>query len=70
MGGRRRTQPRRLLGRTRTFYADWTQRIDGERYPRVTAYRERLKAWAPFARAVEEARPFRAYFPLGAPDRD
>lgn len=52
------------------FYADWTHRIDGARYPRVTAYCERLKAWAPFARAVEEARPFRAYFPLGAPDRD
>jgi len=52
------------------FYADWTQRIDAARYPKVTAYRERLKAWAPFARAVEEARPFRAYFPLGAPDRD
>lgn len=52
------------------FYADWTQRIDGARYPRLTAYRERLKAWSPFARAVEEARPFRPYFPLGAPDRD
>jgi hypothetical protein len=23
-----------------------------------------------FARAVEEARPFRRFFPLGAPDRD
>ena len=23
-----------------------------------------------FARAVDEARPFRPYFPLGAPDRD
>lgn len=23
-----------------------------------------------FARAVEEARPYRAFFPLGAPDRD
>ena len=52
------------------FYADWTQRIDSARYPNVIAYRERLNAWAPFARAVEEARPFRAYFPLGAPDRD
>jgi len=26
------------------FYADWTQRIDTVRYPKVTAYRERLKA--------------------------
>ena len=25
---------------------------------------------AAFARAVDEARPFRSYFPLGAPDRD
>jgi glutathione S-transferase len=23
-----------------------------------------------FARAVEEGRPYRSYFPLGAPDRD
>lgn len=52
------------------FYADWTQRINAARYPKLTAYRERLKAWAPFARAVEQARPFRASFPLGAPDRD
>lgn len=52
------------------FYADWTQRIDAARYPNLTAYRERLKAWAPFARAVDEARPFRPYFPLGAPERD
>lgn len=52
------------------FYADWIQRIDAARYPKVTAYRKRLMAWAPFARAVDEARPFRAYFPLGAPDRD
>jgi glutathione S-transferase len=25
---------------------------------------------ASFARAVDEARPFRKFFPLGAPDRD
>lgn len=39
-------------------------------YPNVIAYRERLNGWAPFARAVDEARPFRPYFPLGAPERD
>ena len=51
------------------FYADWTHRIpDGFR--RVHGYRARLLAWPPFARAVDEARPFRGYFPLGAPDRD
>jgi len=26
--------------------------------------------WPSFARAVEEARPYRHLFPLGAPDRD
>ncbi len=51
------------------FYADWVHQI-GAQFPAVRAYRSRLLAWPAFARAVEEARPFRAYFPLGAPDRD
>ncbi len=51
------------------FYADWVHRI-GEDYPRLRAYRARLLARPSFARAVEEARPYRGYFPLGAPDRD
>ena len=51
------------------FYADWTHPID-ERYPHVRAYRARLLARPSFARAVDEARPYRSYFPLGAPDRD
>jgi len=51
------------------FYADWTHRIAPE-FRNVHAYRARLLARPSFARAVEEARPFRAYFPLGAPDRD
>jgi hypothetical protein len=51
------------------FYADWTVRI-GEQYPLLRAYRARLLARPSFARAVDEARPFRDYFPLGAPDRD
>jgi glutathione S-transferase len=51
------------------FYADWTYRIP-DAYPVLRAYRARLLARPSFARAVEEARPFRAYFPLGAPDRD
>jgi len=51
------------------FYADWTYRIP-ERYAHLTAYRARLLARASFARAVDEARRFRHYFPLGAPDRD
>ena len=51
------------------FYADWTYRIP-ENYPVLRAYRTRLLERPSFARAVEEARPFRSYFPLGAPDRD
>lgn len=51
------------------FYADWTHRI-GEQYPNLLAYRRRLLARPSFARAVDEARPFRPYFPLGAPARD
>ena len=51
------------------FYADWTHRIS-EAFPELRAYRARLLARSSFARAVEEARPFRPLFPLGAPDRD
>ncbi|RYF37588.1 MAG: glutathione S-transferase family protein, partial [Comamonadaceae bacterium] len=51
------------------FYADWTRRMS-EAYPVLRAYRARLLQRASFARAVEEARPFRPLFPLGAPDRD
>ena len=51
------------------FYADWVHPI-GEAFPAVRAYRSRLLARPSFARAVEEARPFRSYFPLGAQDRD
>lgn len=51
------------------FYADWTYEI-GDRFPNVTAYRKRLLARPAFARAVDEARYFRPFFPLGAPDRD
>jgi glutathione S-transferase len=51
------------------FYADWTHPIDAG-FAHVRAYRERLLARPSFKRAVDEARPYRAYFPLGAPDRD
>ena len=51
------------------FYADWTERIDPA-FANVIDYRRRLLARPSFARAVEEARPYRRYFPLGAPDRD
>jgi glutathione S-transferase len=51
------------------FYADWTHPIDA-RFANVRAYRQRLLARPSFARAVDEARPYRRFFPLGAPDRD
>jgi glutathione S-transferase len=51
------------------FYADWTHPI-ADRYPTLAAYRARLLARPSFARAVDEARPYRPLFPLGAPDRD
>ena len=51
------------------FYADWSHRIDA-RFTHLLGYRARLLARPSFARAVDEARPFRSYFPLGAPDRD
>ena len=51
------------------FYADWTHAI-GERFANVRAYRRRLLARPSVARAVDEARPYRPFFPLGAPDRD
>jgi glutathione S-transferase len=51
------------------FYADWTHPIDAG-FANVRAYRERLLARPSFKRAVDEARPYRTYFPLGAPARD
>jgi glutathione S-transferase len=51
------------------FYADWVEEIGDER-PKLKAYRARLLAHPVVARVVDEARPYRAYFPLGAPDRD
>jgi glutathione S-transferase len=51
------------------FYADWTHAIS-EAFTHVLAYRQRLLARPSFARAVDEARPYRPNFPLGAPDRD
>ena len=51
------------------FYADWVHEI-GAAFPSVRAYRSRLLARPSFARAVDEARPYRPLFPPGAPDRD
>jgi len=52
------------------LYADWTHPIP-ERFAAVHAYRRRLLARPSYARALDEARPYRHLFPLGAPvDRD
>ncbi len=51
------------------FYADWTHPI-GKAFENVRTYRRRLLARPSFARAVDEARPYRRLFPPGAPDRD
>ena len=51
------------------FYADWVQPI-GDRFPTVRDYRARLLERPSVARAVDEARPYRKFFPPGAPDRD
>jgi glutathione S-transferase len=51
------------------FYADWAHPI-GKAFSNVHTYRRRLLARPSFARTVDEARPYRPLFPLGAPDRD
>ncbi len=51
------------------FYADWVHEIPAE-LANLRAYRARLLARPSFARAVDEARSFRQFFPPGAPDRD
>jgi len=51
------------------FYADWVQPIPAE-LTRLAGYRARLLARPSVARVVDEARPYRRFFPLGAPKRD
>lgn len=51
------------------FYADWVQPIP-DSLASLKAYRARVLARASVARVVDEARPYRQLFPLGAPDRD
>jgi glutathione S-transferase len=51
------------------LYADWVHPVDA-RHSRLRAYRARLLTRPSVARAIDEARPYRRYFPLGAPDRD
>ncbi|WP_439569459.1 glutathione S-transferase family protein [Sphingopyxis sp.] len=51
------------------FYADWVHEIPAE-LANLRSYRARLLARPSIARAVDGARPYRHYFPGGAPDRD
>ncbi|GGD98603.1 glutathione S-transferase [Tsuneonella deserti] len=51
------------------FYADWVEPIPAEA-PRLAALRTELLALPAVARCVDEARPYRHFFPPGAPDRD
>lgn len=51
------------------FYADWVHPI-AEELPRLRAFRASLLARPEVSRCVEAARPYRHFFPLGAPDRD
>ena len=51
------------------FYADWVHPI-AEEFGAVRAYRARVLTRGSVARTVEEARPYRSFFPGGAPERD
>ncbi|MFC0587882.1 glutathione S-transferase family protein [Novosphingobium aquiterrae] len=51
------------------FYADWVHPIPDD-CSQLRAWRAHLLALPAVARCVDDARPYRHYFPLGAPDRD
>ncbi|WP_300973540.1 glutathione S-transferase family protein [Sphingomonas sp. LHG3406-1] len=51
------------------FYADWIERIPADHH-RLTRLRAELLHLPPVRRCIEDARPYRPFFPLGAPDRD
>ena len=54
---------------TSLFYADWIEPIPAECL-RLAALRAELLALPSVVRCVEDARPYRPFFPYGAPDRD
>ncbi|HUD95861.1 glutathione S-transferase family protein, partial [Sphingobium sp.] len=51
------------------FYAHWSHPVPAA-LRHVHAYRRRLRERPSFARAVEEARPWQQYFPLGGTPED
>ena len=51
------------------FYADWVLQITDD-FPRLKQWRAHLLSLGPVKRCVDDARPYRGWFPPGAPDRD
>jgi glutathione S-transferase len=51
------------------FYAHWAHPITPN-FTHLRAYRDRLRCRPSLARVIDEARPWRAFFPLGAPNSD
>ena len=51
------------------FYADWVEPV-GDGYPLLAAWRAHLNALPEVIPCIEAARPYRPWFPPGAPDRD
>jgi glutathione S-transferase len=51
------------------FYADWVHPIADD-FPLLQRWRAHLLAMPEVKRCVDDARPYRSFFPLGAPDRD
>lgn len=51
------------------FYADWVYPIPMD-CDRLRQWRAHLNGLPPVRRCIDEARPYRGFFPLGAPDRD
>lgn len=51
------------------FYADWIHEIPPQ-FEHLRSYRSRLLSRPSIARCIDAARPYRSYFPGGAPDRD
>jgi glutathione S-transferase len=52
------------------FYADWVLPIAAAGCPRLADWRAALLALPPVARCVDDARPYRGFFPPGAPNPD
>lgn len=51
------------------FYADWVHRIPAT-FAVLMDYRARLLMRPSVVRCIEKARPYRHFFPFGAPNRD